>query len=59
MSVRLLATNVHDAVMALTDGNCDLLMCYYHAYQALELDSKRYAMVSVGDRVAASLYQGG
>lgn len=48
MSIRLMATNVHDAVMALVEGNCDLLMCYHHAYQSLELDSHRYAMLNVG-----------
>jgi len=48
MSVRLTASNVHDAVMALVSGNCDVLMCYHHPYQSMEFDSGRYAMLRVG-----------
>lgn len=49
LSVRLAASNVHDAVMALVDGDCDLMMCYHHAYQSIELDSQRYAMLVLGE----------
>lgn len=48
LSVRLMASNVHDAVMELVGGNCDLLMCYHHAFQSVELDSQRYDMLRVG-----------
>lgn len=48
MAVRLEASNVHDAVMALVDGNCDLMLSYHHAYQSMELDSRRYAMLEIG-----------
>ena len=27
---RLIALNVHDAVMHLTEGSCDLLLAYHH-----------------------------
>jgi len=42
------ATNVHDAVMALIERNCDLLICYHHPQQGIDLDAQRYAMLSLG-----------
>jgi DNA-binding transcriptional LysR family regulator len=48
LSVRMMASNVHDAVMELVGGNCDLLMCYHHAFQSVELDSQRYEMLKIG-----------
>jgi len=32
---RLVALNVHDAVMHFTEGSCDLLMAYHHPFQPL------------------------
>ena len=34
---RLVALNVHDAVMRLTEGSCDLLIAYHHPSQPLQL----------------------
>lgn len=48
LAVRLMASNVHDAAMELIGGNCDLLMCYHHAFQSVELDSQRYEMLKLG-----------
>ena len=48
---RLLALNVHDAVMSLVEGNCDLLMCYHHPQQPVRLDEERYAMLVIGQEV--------
>jgi len=48
LRTRLRALNVHDAAMSLTDGGCDLLMCYYHPSQPLQLDVARYEMVVLG-----------
>lgn len=45
---RLIALNVHDAVMRLVEGGCDLLIAYYHPSQPIELDPERYEMVSLG-----------
>ena len=45
---RLIALNVHDAVMHLTEGSCDLLMAYYHPSQPLQLNPERYEMLSLG-----------
>lgn len=50
---RLIALNVHDAVMRLVEGSCDLLIAYHHASQPLQLDPERYEMVSLGDELIA------
>ena len=46
---RLIALNVHDAVLRLVEGSCDLLIAYYHSSQPIQLDADRYAMVSLGE----------
>ena len=50
---RLIALNVHDAVMRLVEGSCDLLIAYHHASQPFQLDSDRYEMVSLGKETVA------
>ena len=45
---RLIALNVHDAVMRLVEGGCDFLITYHHPSQPIELDLERYDMVSLG-----------
>ncbi|MDF1486369.1 LysR substrate-binding domain-containing protein [Ramlibacter sp. H39-3-26] len=50
---RLIALNVHDAVMRLVEGSCDLLIAYHHNAQPLQLDADRYEMVSLGQEVLA------
>lgn len=50
---RLFALNVHDAVMRLVEGGCDLLIAYYHSSQPFQLDASRYEMVSLGHEVLA------
>jgi energy-coupling factor transporter ATP-binding protein EcfA2 len=45
---RLNAFNVHDAVMRLTEGGCDLLIAYHHPSQPLQLSPDRYEMLSLG-----------
>ncbi|MGI4936022.1 MAG: LysR family transcriptional regulator, partial [Janthinobacterium lividum] len=47
-NTRLLALNVHDAVMSMVDGGCDLLLCYHHPRQPVQLDSSRYDMLLLG-----------
>ena len=50
---RLIAANVHDAVMRLVEGGCDLLMCYHHPRQPVQLDTARYDMLLLGrERIA-------
>lgn len=50
---RLIALNVHDAVMRLVEGSCDLLIAYHHPSQPNQLDADRYEMVSLGEEVVA------
>jgi len=48
---RLIALNVHDAVMRLVEGGCDLLIAYHHPSQPFQLDTDRYEMVTLGQEV--------
>ncbi|MDB5941084.1 MAG: transcriptional regulator, LysR family-like protein [Ramlibacter sp.] len=48
---RLIALNVHDAVMRLVEGGCDVLIAYHHPSQPLQLDPGRYQMVTLGQEV--------
>jgi DNA-binding transcriptional LysR family regulator len=50
---RLIALNVHDAVLRLVEGSCDLLIAYHHDSQPFQLDPNRYEMVSLGQEVLA------
>ncbi len=50
---RLIALNVHDAVMRLVEGSCDLLIAYHHQSQPFQFDSERYEMVSLGEEIVA------
>jgi len=45
---RLIALNVHDAVMRLVEGSCDLLIAYHHTAQPIQLDAERYQMLPLG-----------
>ena len=42
INTRLIALNVHDAVMTIVEGGCDLLLCYHHPRQPVQLDASRY-----------------
>jgi DNA-binding transcriptional LysR family regulator len=48
---RLIALNVHDAVMRLVEGSCDLLIAYHHAAQPIQLDAERYEMLHLGEEL--------
>ena len=50
---RLIALNVHDAVLRLVEGSCDLLIAYHHSAQPFQLDPQHYDMVSLGEEVVA------
>jgi DNA-binding transcriptional LysR family regulator len=50
---RLIALNVHDAVMRLVEGGCDIFIGYHHASQPFQLDADRYEMVTLGQEVLA------
>ena len=51
LRARILPSNVHDTVLALVEGNCDLLLCYHHADLPIELDASRYEYLHLGDEV--------
>jgi DNA-binding transcriptional LysR family regulator len=50
---RLIALNVHDAVLRLVEGSCDLLIAYHHSAHPFQLDPNRYEMVSLGEEIMA------
>jgi DNA-binding transcriptional LysR family regulator len=48
LRTRVLPANVHDAVLSLVEGNCDLLLCYHHAALPIELDPLRFECRRLG-----------
>lgn len=56
---RLIAMNVHDAVMQLTEASCDLLIAYHHPSQPLQLNAERYEMLSLGHETLAPYAKAG
>ena len=54
---RLVALNVHDAVLRLVEGSCDLLISYHHPSQPFQLDPERYEFVSLGAEMIAPYAQ--
>jgi DNA-binding transcriptional LysR family regulator len=50
---RLITLNVHDAVLQLTEGSCDLMIAYHHPSQPLQLNPERYEMLSLGRETLA------
>jgi DNA-binding transcriptional LysR family regulator len=53
LKTRLSALNVHDAVVRLTEGHCDLLLAYDHPSQPLQLAPERYEMLTLGQETLA------
>jgi DNA-binding transcriptional LysR family regulator len=53
LKTRLIALNVHDAVLRLTEGHCDLLLAYDHPSQPLQLAPDRYEMLTLGRETLA------
>jgi len=53
VKTRLTALNVHDAVLRLTEGGCDLLIAYDHPSQPLQLSPDRYELLSLGQETLA------
>ncbi|WP_374588931.1 LysR substrate-binding domain-containing protein [Ideonella dechloratans] len=56
---RLIALNVHDAALRLTEGSCDLLIAYHHATQPLQLSADRYDMLCLGYETLAPFAKAG
>lgn len=53
LNSRVIALNVHDAVLRLMEGGCDLLIAYFHPSQPFQMDIERYEMVTLGQEVIA------
>lgn len=51
LRARILPANVHDSVLSLVEGNCDLLLCYHHPDLPVELDATRFECLHLGDEV--------
>lgn len=45
---RVIPTNVHDSILMLVNGNCELMFAYYHPELPLHLDPAKYAHLTVG-----------
>ena len=56
---RLIALNVHDAVLRLVEGGCDVMVAYHHESQPIQLDPQRYEMVSLGQEPLAPYAKAG
>jgi DNA-binding transcriptional LysR family regulator len=56
---RLIALNVHDAVLRLTEGGCDLLIAYHHPSQPLPLNPGRYEALVLGHETLAPYARAG
>jgi DNA-binding transcriptional LysR family regulator len=59
VKTRLTALNVHDAVLRLTEGGCDLLIAYHHASQPLQISSERYEMLKLTSETLAPYAKAG
>ena len=59
VKTRLTALNVHDAVLRLSEGGCELLIAYHHPSQPLQLSPQRYEMLSLGTETLAPYAKAG
>lgn len=48
---RVTPTNVHDSILALANGNCELMFAYHHPELPLHLDPAKYEHLTVGTDV--------
>ena len=51
LRTRINPANVHDSVLSLAEGNCDLLLCYHHPSLPIDLDPARFAYINLGGEV--------
>lgn len=50
-SARVVAANIHDAVIALEEGSCDLMIVYHHPLAPILMDSARFGSLTLGHDV--------
>ncbi|WP_151703562.1 LysR family transcriptional regulator [Nitrincola alkalilacustris] len=49
LSIRLVAMNVEDAIVALREGQCDLMQVYYDSYATLQLDPAIFPSIQLSE----------
>jgi DNA-binding transcriptional LysR family regulator len=47
-NARVVAANIHDAVIALEEGSCDLLIVYHHPLAPILLDPEKFGCLTLG-----------
>ncbi|PVZ20557.1 MULTISPECIES: LysR substrate-binding domain-containing protein [unclassified Pseudomonas] len=47
-NARVVAANIHDAVIALEEGSCDLMIVYHHPLAPIVLDPSRFGSLTLG-----------
>ncbi|AGW93450.1 LysR substrate-binding domain-containing protein [Cupriavidus sp. DF5525] len=47
-NARVVAANVHDAVIALAEGSCDLMIGYHHPLVPMQLDEDKFVSLTLG-----------
>lgn len=47
-NTRVVAANIHDAVVALEEGNCDLMIVYHHPLAPILLNPERFGSLALG-----------
>ena len=47
-NARVVAANIHDAVIALEEGGCDLMIVYHHPLAPILLDSEKFGSLTLG-----------
>jgi DNA-binding transcriptional LysR family regulator len=47
-NARVVAANIHDAVIALEEGSCDLMIVYQHPLAPILLDSEKFGSLTLG-----------
>lgn len=51
VQTRIFALNALDATTRLVEGNCDILIAFFHAAHPLQLDADRYETVVLGEEI--------
>jgi DNA-binding transcriptional LysR family regulator len=47
-NARVVAANIHDAVIALEEGGCDLMIVYHHPLAPIQLDPEKFGSLTLG-----------
>lgn len=54
---RLTAGNALDCVLAMVEGGCDLMICFHHPMQPIQLDPSRFDMLTLGHETMSAFSQ--